>query len=180
LAAIDRYKDLATYIPISDDQRVNVVRCQLDLGPLTCARFLFEILPTFPDTLNLIVRSVEFRHGHRRFRDRMRFRQPINTVHYCRVPLKTPIHAGKTSDRQYDPEHQKNKTASREAAQSLPSRRRLDPGVHGTGLLVSDLLQANPWACHEPDLPITVHRSPITIRVRHLRLRLHQFVVKRA
>jgi len=60
----------------------------------------------------------------------MRFRQPINTVHYCRVPLKTPIHTSKASDRQHDRKHQKNKTASRETAQSLSSRRRLDPSVH--------------------------------------------------
>src|SRR4029078_9395036 len=111
-AAIDRYKGLATYIPVSNDQDVNVVGAQLNLSRLTCPRFLFEILPTFLDTLNLIFRSVEFRYGHRRFCDRMRFRQPINTMHYCRMLLKTPIDPGKTSDCQHDPKHQKNKTAS--------------------------------------------------------------------
>jgi hypothetical protein len=71
----------------------------------------------------------------------MRFRQPINTVHDCRVALKTPPHARKTSDRQHDREHQKNKTTSRETAHALLSWRRFNPGVHAvviSGSVISD------------------------------------------
>src|SRR6266481_1002412 len=69
LIAFDRCKDFAAHIVVRGDQAVDVIPAQLDFSRLTCARFLFEILPAFPNTLNLLVRSTEFRDGHWRFGD---------------------------------------------------------------------------------------------------------------
>src|SRR2546430_3592010 len=160
LVAFDRYKDFAARVVVSSDQRINVIRGQLDLGRLTCARLLLEILPPFADALNLVVRSGEFRHGHGRFRDRMRFRQPINAMHYCRVPLKPPIHASNTSDREHDRKHQKNKTTSGETAQSLSSRRRLNPAIHVFRRCCASILD-----CASSNLSYSTRKPSESVRV---------------
>ena len=129
--ALDRYENLPARAAVGGDQTINIIRCELDLGRLACALLLFEILPLLLNSLSLIFRSAEFWDRYRRFRNRMRFRQPINAVHNRRVPLKTPEHASYTSDHQHDRKHQQNKTTSGETAQSFSLRRRLDPGVHG-------------------------------------------------
>jgi hypothetical protein len=60
----------------------------------------------------------------------MRFRQPKNAVHDCRMPLKTPVETAQASEGQHNPENDKNKAASGETAQSFSWRRRLNPPVH--------------------------------------------------
>jgi hypothetical protein len=60
----------------------------------------------------------------------MRFRQPKNTVHDCRMALKAPVQAAQTGDGQDNSKNDKNKAASGETAQSFPRRRRLNPRVH--------------------------------------------------
>ena len=55
LVALDRCKDFAAQIVASRDQAVDVIFAQPDFSRLTCARFLFEILPAFPKTLKPLV-----------------------------------------------------------------------------------------------------------------------------
>ena len=55
LIALDRHEDFAARFAVLGDQTVDVIRCQLDLHRLSGADLLFEILPPFQGSLNLLV-----------------------------------------------------------------------------------------------------------------------------
>src|SRR5439155_8585883 len=129
---LDRYNSFPAHVPIRGDQGINIVRSQRNFGRLTCAFFLFEISPPFLSGLDLLVRSSEFWNRRWRFRNRLRFRQPINSMDYCRMTLESPKQSGKTGNGQHDRKGKKDETASGETAQSPSWRRRLNPGVHKT------------------------------------------------
>jgi hypothetical protein len=95
------------------NQTVEIIRRQFDFSLLPCPDFLFEISPALLHALNLLVRSGEFRNRRRRFCKRMRLRQPVNTVHYRRVPLKTPIQTGDASYSQDNPKNHEYEAAPR-------------------------------------------------------------------
>ena len=140
LVALDRHEDFApNAFGVCGNQTVDVIRGPLDLRRLSSARLLFEIMPPFQRSLNLLVRSAGFRQRHWRFRDRMRFGYPIATIEKRRVAMQSPIHTRETSNRQHDCKHDQDKAASRETTQAFPFWRRLDPGVHQRERFVTSL-----------------------------------------
>jgi hypothetical protein len=63
----------------------------------------------------------------------MRFRQPKNPVHDCRMALSAPVETGQTGEGQHNSKNDENKAAPGETAQSFSWRRRLNPPVHVRG-----------------------------------------------
>src|SRR5207248_8159792 len=94
---------------------------------------LFKIPPPLLHRSNLLVRSSEFRDRCGRFCKRMGLGQPITAACYCRMPLKTPIQTGETSDGQHHRKNHENKAPSGETAHSPVLRRRINPPVHVLG-----------------------------------------------
>jgi hypothetical protein len=140
LIPVNRGKDFPAEVLGCGNQRINVIRAQLNFRCLACARFLFEILPAFAHTLSLLVRTVKLRDGRWRFSDRTRFGQPIAAIEQRRVTVKTPIHSGKASNCQHGCEYQQHQAAPCETAQPFSPRRRFNPSIHqGEYIVTPDL-----------------------------------------
>src|SRR5215510_2611168 len=98
LISVDRGESFAAEVLACDDQRIDIIRAQLNFRCLSCACFLFEILPAFVHALNLLIRTAEFRNGRWRFCNRMCFGKPVVAIEQRRVTVKPPLYFERYSD----------------------------------------------------------------------------------